>query len=51
MRIATTIVLMFAYPIYSYQFGTRNEALNRNISNTTHEIGLSYRFGDNMELL
>lgn len=30
---------------YSYQFGTRNEALNRSISNNTHEIGLSYRFG------
>ncbi|WP_176146104.1 PorP/SprF family type IX secretion system membrane protein [Parapedobacter luteus] len=30
---------------YSYQFGTRNEPLNRRISNNTHEIGLSYRFG------
>ena len=29
---------------YSYQFGTRNEALNRGINNNTHEIGLSYRF-------
>ena len=27
---------------YSYQFGTRNEALNRGINNNTHEIGLSY---------
>ncbi len=36
---------------YGYQFGTRNEALNRSISNNTHEIGLSYRFGDAMELL
>ena len=31
---------------YSYQFGTRNETLNRGISNNTHEIGLSYRFGE-----
>lgn len=31
---------------YSYQFGTRNEALNRGISNNTHDIGLQYRFGD-----
>ena len=30
---------------YSYQFGTRNEALNRGISNHTHDIGLQYRFG------
>jgi len=29
---------------YSYQFGTRNEALNQGISNNTHEIGLQYRF-------
>jgi len=36
---------------YSYQFGTRNEALNRGISNNTHEIGLSYRFGGVMGLL
>ncbi|SEL17119.1 type IX secretion system membrane protein, PorP/SprF family [Parapedobacter koreensis] len=36
---------------YSYQFGTRNEVLNRNISNTTHEIGLSYRFGQVTGLL
>ena len=36
---------------YSYQFGTRNEALNRGINNNTHEIGLSYRFGREMGLL
>lgn len=36
---------------YSYQFGTRNEALNRGISNNTHEIGLSYRFGQTTGLL
>ena len=36
---------------YSYQFGTRNEALNRGISNNTHEIGLSYRFDKMVELL
>lgn len=36
---------------YSYQFGTRNEALNRSISNNTHEIGLSYRFDGKPVLL
>lgn len=36
---------------YGYQFGTRNEALNRSIRNNTHEIGLSYRFGGTMGLL
>jgi len=36
---------------YSYQFGTRNEPLNRSINNSTHEIGLSYRFGGTMGLL
>lgn len=30
---------------YSYQFNTGNEPLNRRVENTTHEIGLSYRFG------
>jgi len=30
---------------YSYQFNPGNEALNRRISNTSHEIGLNYRFG------
>src|SRR5690606_13740766 len=29
---------------YSYQFNPGSEPLNRRISNTTHEIGLSYRF-------
>ncbi|MFC3196675.1 PorP/SprF family type IX secretion system membrane protein [Parapedobacter deserti] len=29
---------------YSYQFNPGNEPLNRRISNTTHEIGLRYRF-------
>lgn len=28
---------------YSYQFNPKNEPLNRRISNTTHEIGVSYR--------
>jgi len=36
---------------YSYQFGTRNEALHRGISNNTHEIGISYRFGGGIGLL
>lgn len=36
---------------YSYELGTRNEALNRRISNNTHEIGLSYRFGQSAGLL
>jgi len=36
---------------YSYQFNPGNEPLNRRISNTTHEIGLSYRFGGAMGLL
>jgi len=36
---------------YSYQFGTRNEPLNRSINNSTHEIGLSYRFGAEQGLL
>ncbi len=30
---------------YSYQFNPGNQPLNRRISNTTHEIGLGYRFG------
>jgi len=36
---------------YSYQFGTRNEALNRGINNNTHDIGLNYRFGRAVGLL
>ena len=36
---------------YSYQFGTRNETLNRGINNNTHEIGLTYRFGSMVGLL
>jgi Protein of unknown function (DUF3308). len=36
---------------YSYQFNPGNEPLNRRINNTTHEIGLSYRFGGVMGLL
>ena len=36
---------------YSYQFGTRNEPLNRQINNTTHEVGLRYRFGGQTDLL
>ncbi|MFC7526698.1 PorP/SprF family type IX secretion system membrane protein [Parapedobacter sp. GCM10030251] len=35
---------------YSYQFNPGNEPLNRRIGNTTHEIGLSYRF-DNVAAL
>jgi len=30
---------------YSYQFNPGNQPLNRRINNTTHEIGLNYRFG------
>lgn len=36
---------------YSYQFNPGSEPLNRRISNTTHEIGLSYRFGGKQGLL
>ena len=37
---------------YSYQFNPGNEALSRRISNTSHEIGISYRFGStNFSLL
>ncbi|WP_257666066.1 PorP/SprF family type IX secretion system membrane protein [Parapedobacter tibetensis] len=36
---------------YSYQFNPGNEQLNRRIGNSTHEIGLSYRFGSVMGLL
>lgn len=36
---------------YSYQFNTNNEPLNRRINNTTHEIGLRYRFGNSTDLL
>ncbi|HWK59497.1 MAG TPA: PorP/SprF family type IX secretion system membrane protein [Parapedobacter sp.] len=36
---------------YSYQFNPGNQPLNRRINNTTHEIGLSYRFGRDMGLL
>ena len=30
---------------YAYQFNPKNEPLNRSINNSTHEIGISYRFG------
>lgn len=30
---------------YSYQFNVNDKPLNQRINNTTHEIGLSYRFG------
>lgn len=30
---------------YSYQFGTGSKALKRSINNSTHELGVSYRFG------
>ncbi len=36
---------------YSYQFNPGNQPLNRRISNTTHEIGLSYRFDRVAQLL
>ncbi len=36
---------------YSYQFNARNEPLNRRINNTTHEVGLRYRFGNPNGLL
>ncbi len=36
---------------YSYQFNPNNEPLNRRISNTTHEVGISYRFGNELGLL
>lgn len=36
---------------YSYQFNPGNEPLNRRIGNTTHEIGLGYRFGGVSSLL
>ena len=36
---------------YSYQFNPGSEPLNRRISNTTHEIGLRYRFGEKQGLL
>lgn len=36
---------------YSYQFNPGSEPLNRRISNTTHELGLRYRFGGQAGLL
>lgn len=36
---------------YGYQFNPKNEPMNQRIENTTHEIGLSYRFGGNRGLL
>lgn len=36
---------------YSYQFNPKNEPLNRRIGNSSHEIGLSYRFGGRQRLL
>src|SRR5690606_17811426 len=36
---------------YSYQFNPGNEPLNRRMNNSTHEIGLSYRFGGRALLL
>ncbi|WP_188508377.1 type IX secretion system membrane protein PorP/SprF, partial [Parapedobacter pyrenivorans] len=36
---------------YSYQFNPGNEPLNRRIGNTTHEIGLQYRFEAQQGLL
>lgn len=36
---------------YSYQVNPRNQPLNRQINNSTHEIGLSYAFGGKQRLL
>lgn len=36
---------------YSYQFNPGSQPLNRRMNNTTHEIGLSYRFGGMVGLL
>lgn len=36
---------------YSYQFNPGDRPLDRRISNTTHEIGLNYRFGGAVGLL
>ncbi len=36
---------------YGYQFNPKNEPMNQRIENTTHEIGLSYRFGGARGLL
>ena len=36
---------------YSYQFNPKNRPLNRTINNSSHEIGLSYRFGSRQVLL
>ncbi|MEC3879005.1 PorP/SprF family type IX secretion system membrane protein [Parapedobacter sp. 10938] len=36
---------------YSYQFNPGGGTLDRRINNTTHEIGLSYRFGEAVGLL
>lgn len=36
---------------YSYQFNPGSEPLNRRINNSTHEIGLSYRFAADAGLL
>lgn len=36
---------------YSYQVNPRNQPLNRQINNSTHEIGLSYNFGGKVSLL
>ncbi len=36
---------------YSYQVNPKNQPLNRQINNSTHEIGLSYNFGGIQKLL
>lgn len=36
---------------YSYQVNTRNQPLNRQINNSTHEVGLSYVFGGKQSML
>lgn len=36
---------------YGYQFNPGNRPLNRHIENSTHEIGLNYRFGGSLGLL
>lgn len=36
---------------YSYQFNTQNEPMNRRITNSTHEVALSFDFGGMQRLL
>lgn len=36
---------------YAYQFGLGNKALKRSLNNSTHEVGVSYRFSGKKRLL